>query len=171
MQQWGVSYWETYSPVVNMLAVRLLLVRLLLTLCNTENFKMTDEGDVNKFLGVKITHLDNNSFKLSQPFLIRRILNFLGLCNNKFATDTNSSSTPISNGLLHPDLSGKLRKYSWRYGTAVGMLSYLQHSSRPKISMAVHQMARFSNNPMLSRKKSIMHIGHYPLDMQKRGII
>jgi hypothetical protein len=29
MQQWGVSYWETYSPVVNMLTVRLLL-----TLCN-----------------------------------------------------------------------------------------------------------------------------------------
>jgi len=25
MQQWGVSYWETYSPVVNMLTVRLLL--------------------------------------------------------------------------------------------------------------------------------------------------
>jgi len=29
MQQWGVSYWETYSPVVNMLTVQLLLA-----LCN-----------------------------------------------------------------------------------------------------------------------------------------
>jgi len=29
MQQWGVSSWETYSPVVNMLTVRLLLA-----LCN-----------------------------------------------------------------------------------------------------------------------------------------
>ena len=26
MQQWGDNYWETYSPVVNMLSVRLLLV-------------------------------------------------------------------------------------------------------------------------------------------------
>ena len=25
MQQWGDKYWETYSPVVNMLSVRLLL--------------------------------------------------------------------------------------------------------------------------------------------------
>ena len=25
MQQWGESYWETYSPVVNMLTVRLIL--------------------------------------------------------------------------------------------------------------------------------------------------
>jgi hypothetical protein len=29
IQQWGVSYWETYSPMVNML-----MVRLLLALCN-----------------------------------------------------------------------------------------------------------------------------------------
>ena len=29
MQEWGVNYWETYSPVVNMLTVRLLLA-----LCN-----------------------------------------------------------------------------------------------------------------------------------------
>ena len=26
MQQWGENYWETYSPVVNMLTVKLLLV-------------------------------------------------------------------------------------------------------------------------------------------------
>eukprot|EP00984_Skeletonema_dohrnii_P025786 scaffold14972_cov139-Skeletonema_dohrnii-CCMP3373.AAC.1 len=26
MQQWGENYWETYSPVVNMLTVRLLLI-------------------------------------------------------------------------------------------------------------------------------------------------
>ena len=29
MQEWGENYWETYSPVVNMLTVRLLL-----DLCN-----------------------------------------------------------------------------------------------------------------------------------------
>ena len=26
MQRWGENYWETYSPVVNMVAVKLLLV-------------------------------------------------------------------------------------------------------------------------------------------------
>jgi hypothetical protein len=31
MQQWGVSYWETYSPVVNMLTVQFLLA-----LCNIQ---------------------------------------------------------------------------------------------------------------------------------------
>jgi hypothetical protein len=136
-----------------------------------ENFKLTDEGGVNKFLGVKITRLDKNSFELSQPFLIDRILNFLGLCNNEFETDANSTSTPIAKGLLHRNLDGKAQKYTWKYRTAVGMLSYLQNTSRPEISMAVHQTARFSNIPMLSHEKSIMCIGRYILDTCKRGII
>ncbi len=106
-----------------------------------KKFKLTDEGDINKFLGIKITHLDDNSFDLSQPFFINRILNFLGLCKNKFKTDANSSSTPVAKRLLHCDLLGKGRKYSWKYRTAVGMLSYLQNTSRPKILMVVHQTA------------------------------
>ena len=136
-----------------------------------ENFKLTDKGGVNKFLGVKITCLNDNSFELSQPFLIDRILNFLGLCNNEFKTDANSTSTPVAKGLLHHNLGGKGRKHTWKYCTAVGMLSYLQNTSRPEISMAVHQTACFSNNPMLSHEKSIMHISPYLLDTRKRGII
>jgi hypothetical protein len=177
MQQWGVSYWETYSPVVNMLTVRLLLALcnihklesksidfvcafpqaeldvdiwmelpqgiavsnhedhsqmyvlklkkklyglkqaslnwfeklkqgltdhgftlleinpcIVLTYVNDciiigtsmksidafirsmqhgkENFILTDEGDVNKFLGIEIVQHDPNTFELVQPFLI-----------------------------------------------------------------------------------------------------
>ena len=66
-----------------------------------ENFKLTDEGDVNKFLGIEITKLGPDSFELLQPFLIDRLLQFLGLCNNAFATDANPSSTPVAKGLLH----------------------------------------------------------------------
>ena len=126
---------------------------------------------MNKFLGVEITCLDNNSFELSQPFLIDWILNFLGLCNNEFETNANSTSTPIAKGILHRDLNGKGQKYTWKYCTAVGMLSYLQNTSRPEILMAVHQTACFSNNPMLSHKKSIMRIGQYLLDTRTCGII
>jgi hypothetical protein len=136
-----------------------------------ENFKLTDEGDVNKFLGIEITKLGPDSFELSQPYLIDRLLQFLGLCNNAFATAANPSSTPVAKGLLHRDLAGKPRKLSWKYRTAVGMLSYLQNMSRPEIAMAVHQTARFSNQPMLSHEKSIMRLGRYLLDTRKRGII
>ena len=136
-----------------------------------ENFKLTDKGGVNKFLGVKITRLGDNSFEMSQPFLLNRILNFLSLCKIEFETDTNSTSTPVAKGLLRCNLDGNGQKYTWKYRTAMGMLFYLQNTSCPKILMAVHQTARFSNNPMLSHEKSIICIGRYLLGTCKRGII
>ena len=35
---------------------------------------MTDEGSIDKYLGVLIKDIDENSFEMSQPFLIRRIM-------------------------------------------------------------------------------------------------
>ena len=84
-----------------------------------EKFILTDEGDVNKFLGIEISQIDNSSFELSQPFLIDRIVTFLGLSNNEFDTDANPSSTPVAKGLLHRNLAGKLRKLSWKYRNAL----------------------------------------------------
>ena len=88
-----------------------------------ENFILTDEGDVNKFLGIEITHNEDSSFEMSQPFLIDRIISLLGLGVNEFDTST---TTPVAKGLLHKDMAGKPRKLSWKYCTAVGMMSYIQ---------------------------------------------
>ena len=73
--------------------------------------------------------------------------------------------------VLHKDLEGKPRKLSWKYRTAVGMLTYLQGNTRPEISMAVHQTARFSNDPKLCHEKAIMRLGRYLLHTRDRGII
>ena len=51
------------------------------------------------------------------------------------------------------------------------MLTYLQGNSRPEMSMAVHQTARFSNNPMLSQKKATKRLGRYLCHTKKEGII
>jgi hypothetical protein len=51
------------------------------------------------------------------------------------------------------------------------MLTYLQGNTRPEISMAVHQTARFCNNPMLSHEQAIKRIGRYLLQSSNRGII
>ena len=51
------------------------------------------------------------------------------------------------------------------------MTSYLQNSTCPNISMAVHQTACFSNQPMLSHKKAIICIGRYLLDTRSHGIV
>ena len=84
---------------------------------------------------------------------------------------TNSKSTPVGKPVLDKDLEGKPRKLSWKYRTAVGMLTYLQGNSRPEISMAVHQTARFCNDPKLSHEKAIMRIGRYLLHTKDKGII
>lgn len=51
------------------------------------------------------------------------------------------------------------------------MLTYLQGISRPDISMAVHQCARFSSNPKLSHERAVTRIGRYLLDTMNNGLI
>ena len=42
----------------------------------SENFVLTNEGDINKFLGIEITQIDDKRFEISQPFPIDRIIYF-----------------------------------------------------------------------------------------------
>ena len=51
------------------------------------------------------------------------------------------------------------------------MMSYLQGNSRPEMSMAVHQTARFCNNPMLLHEKVIKRLGQYLSHTRKEGIV
>ena len=46
----------------------------------------------------------------------------------------------------------------------------LQNSTRPDISMAVHQRARFNTNPIFSHKKAAKYITKYLLSTQDKGI-
>lgn len=56
-----------------------------------EKFILTDEGDIDKFLGIEIQHFENGSFEISQPHLINRILQVLQLDkNNEWSTATKS---------------------------------------------------------------------------------
>ena len=132
-----------------------------------EDFELTDEGSIDKYLGVLFRDIDESSFEMSQPFLARRILEFLSLSENT----TKSRNTPVGKPLLNKDLNGVPRKHTFLYRGAVGMLSYYCNSVRPEIQMAVHQTARFSINPMRSHELAIMRIGRYLVDTCDKGII
>ena len=139
-----------------------------------EKFILTDEGDIDKFLGIEIKHFEDGSFELSQPHLITRILQLLQLDNNnQWKSSTNSRRTPSEQVILHRDSEGDERRYAkdWNYRTAVGMLTYLQGNSRPDISVHVHQCARFSVDPKRSHERAIINIGRYLLMNRDRGII
>ena len=64
-----------------------------------ENITLTDEGDIDKFLGIEINHLDEKRFKISHPFLIDRIISFLNIDTNESSLRNNSKPTPVGKSL------------------------------------------------------------------------
>ena len=73
------------------------------------------EGDIDKFLGIDIKHIDKNKFEISHPFLIERIVKLLGLKENEFEVDSTSRQTPVGKPILNKCLEGKPIKLSWKY--------------------------------------------------------
>ena len=67
------------------------------------------------------------------------------------------------------DLGAEL-KHDWSYISAIGMLGYLQNSTRPDISMKIHQCARFNGNTMLCHEKAVKYIARYLLSSQDKRI-
>ena len=44
-----------------------------------EKFDFTDDGDVDKYLGVNVKSIGDKTFELSQPYFIEHIFSFVGL--------------------------------------------------------------------------------------------
>lgn len=65
-----------------------------------EEFDITREGSIEKYLGMQIQWHPNGTIELTQPFLIDRILQLLGL------STSNSTPTPVVKALLHCDQDG-----------------------------------------------------------------
>ena len=133
-----------------------------------KEFILTDEGSLEKYLGVDVKKKKDGSLELVQPFLIERILALLGM--NEDAVH-NSKPTPAIRPLLNKDLKGECRKNEWNYCTAIGMLTYLKGTTGSDISMAVHQCARFSVSPMLSHESAVKRIGRCLLGSKYREIL
>ena len=130
-----------------------------------DGFKLTDEGDLSACLGIDITKSKNNTWILSQPFLIERIVKTLGL-----EEDSNVHDTPYVE-ILTSDKDGEAFCEKWNYRSVQGTLTYLDESSRPDIQFAVHHTSRFCNNPKSSHAKEIKRIGRHLRRTKEKGII
>ena len=75
-----------------------------------KNFVLTNEEDIKKFLGIETTQLDDNRFKISQPFMIDRIISYLNIDTNEYGMYTDNKSTPVEKPLLNKYILGKPRK-------------------------------------------------------------
>ena len=54
------------------------------------NFEITDEGSVSAYLGVNVNKINDNTYTLTQPYLIQRIKEALG----DAIKDANTKPTP-----------------------------------------------------------------------------
>ena len=54
----------------------------------SKTFKMTDKGDVKSYIGMNYRKNPNGTITMSQPAIIEKILNRLGICNETKMHDT-----------------------------------------------------------------------------------
>jgi hypothetical protein len=65
----------------------------------------------------------------------------------------------LSTKILHAHNESPPTDESWSYRMFIGKLNYLEKSSRPDISYAVHQCARFAADPRVEHAKAVKVIG------------
>ena len=128
-----------------------------------EKFELTDEGNIDKYLGVCVQENKDGTYEIRQPFLIDRMLTELTIDH----VETKKRRPPVSTPLLYKDLKGKGRLKSWNYRSVIGMLKCFKGITRPDTSMAVHQCARFSSSPMLSYERLVTSIERYLLKKKR----
>ena len=85
-------------------------------------------------------------------------------------TDQRQHQTPADRVLV-PDKDGEARKSDFHYRSLIGQLNYLTASTRPDILYAVHQCARFCNDPKHSHEVGAKRIVRCLKGTVNEGII
>jgi hypothetical protein len=125
-----------------------------------------ESDDVSNFLGIKFKRCpETGTIELTQTGLIEKILEATGM------TDCNKASVPADPKPLGKDVNGEPFKESWEYASVVGMLSHLSGNSRPDMTFAVNQAARFTHAPKQSHAVAVKRIVRYLQGTKNRGLV
>jgi hypothetical protein len=130
-----------------------------------DEISLRRKGTAEGYLGVDITHVDGE-IHLTQSGLSTRILTALGL--NKYST---TCLTPAEVSPLPRDIDGERACGTINYASVVGMMLYLCGHTRPDLSFAVHQCARYTFAPTRRHEKALLRIGHYLRGTSDKGLI
>ena len=124
-----------------------------------QKYVLTNEGLMEEYLGIMISHNNDGSYQMSQPLLIDRIIESIpGM------VDARSFKTPAYyNVVLTKNVEGESRKEQWNYRSVIGMLNYLVNCTHPEISFAVHQCARFCNDTKRCHEQAVKIVIQYLL--------
>ena len=123
---------------------------------------------MSEFLGIDIKTLDNGGFQFCQTGLIRKVLEATGM------EDCNGLPTPTKvEAPLGTDVNGYEDKRDWpnSYASVIGMMLYLASNTRPDISFAVHQCARFTHNTKSSHKTFVKRLFRYLQGTKENSLV
>jgi hypothetical protein len=125
-----------------------------------------EEESVAGYLGVHIDRRDNGTIHLTQKGLADKIVDSLHLSGD----DVTSVDTPCTK-YVPIDEDGELAHGEFSYPSVVGQLNYLQGHSRPDITLATSQVARFVHKPKRSHELALIRLGRYLKGTAAKGII
>ena len=130
---------------------------------------ITDEGDIQDFLGVNIDMKADGTIHLTQPHLIDQILKDLKFPEDRKVTEKQTPSK--SSEILKRDIDGVDFDGSFHYRSIIGKLNYLEKATRSDIAYITHQCARFAENPKQSHAKAIRWMAKYLKTTRDKGTI
>ena len=140
----------------------------IINLLKRSGFDIKEMEEVCDYISVKVEMLSTGQIKLSQPHLIDQILTNL----NFNIKNTKTKDIPmLLLKLLDHDLDGTLFEEKWQYRSIIGKLNYLEKCTRGDIAFAVHQCARFSQDPKKSHADAVRQIAHYLTGTRTEGLL
>jgi hypothetical protein len=126
------------------------------------------ESDVSGFLGVHVERdRTTGSITLTQRGLTKRTVNMLNVGSFLLVW------TPASPKKTLPshELDGDPPQGLYSYPSVISMLLYLANHTRPDISFAVAQCARYNHSPKLQHEQALEHIGQYLKGTMDKGLM
>lgn len=132
----------------------------------SSHLRLKDLGEMKKYLGLSI-EFDQGVFRISQGHYARKILAEFDSMN------VYTAPTPMVEGekwdtedseLLTPTLHE-------RYRSAIGMLLYLMHGSRPDLSFAVIKLSQFSSKPRMIHWEGVKRVFRYLRGTLDRAVV
>ena len=129
-------------------------------------FDLDIENDFSSYLGIKITPMPDGRLNMTQKGLINKVLKASNML------DCKPTRTPTTQVALGSDPDGESYDQSkWAYPSIVGMLLYLANNTRPDITFAVSQVARFTHSPKKSHMVAVEMILRYLKGTSDKGLI
>ena len=118
-----------------------------------EDFKIEDDGELKKYLGIYPYLHPDGSIHLKQTYLTQITLDMIPLMYKSSA-----KSTPMLKPSLAKNEGDQTRKNYFNYRSVIGSLNFLTNPTRPEAQFAVRKCVWFIDDPKLPHDQEVKHV-------------